>query len=228
MRTVEDLPVMPMNSVLFPGAPVTLHIHEERYQTMLEEAIEDRGFFGVALLQGGNEVGGPAIPHEIGTIAQICEVTGLPDGSSMVLAEGGDRFRISRVRSAMPVLRVDAELLVERSGISPEAGPAVKRARENLEELVGLVLRTMGVEKPAPELPEDPVQLSYAIAANLQIGLQSQQDLLEAESAAVRLGRTTPLVQKEIAHYRVMARAREKLEALGLTEVDDELPFSHN
>lgn len=228
MRTVEDLPIMPLNSVLFPGAPVTLYIHEERYRKMLDRAIEGEGHFGVVLLREGNEVGGPCVPHEIGTIVRISEVTNLPDGSSMVLAEGGDRFRITEIRSAMPLLRADVELLDEKAGVGPEGLHAVERARQELETLVELVLRTMGADGPPPELPDDPVHLSYTIAANLQISLGEQQQLLEAESAAARLRATTQMMQTEITHYRVMAAAREKLDSLGITDGGEELPFSRS
>lgn len=227
MRTVDELPIMPMNSVLFPGAPATLYMHEERYRQMLDEAVANDGVFGVALLRAGREVGGPGIPHEVGTIARVCEVTTLPDGSSMVLAEGDARFRIKTVRSAMPVLTADVQLMEERAGIGSEGVPAVQAARDRFEELMTLVLRTMGAEERAPQLPDDPVELSYAIAANLEVSLTKRQELLEAKSAAERLSATLPMLEREIAHYRVLAVSREKLEELGIRENDD-MPFSRS
>ncbi len=223
----EDLPIMPLNAVLFPGAPSTLYLHEQRYKEMLDEVVDGQGYFGVALLKAGKEVGGPGIPHDVGTIAQIAEVTRLPDGSAMVLARGGPRFRIDAILSTIPVVRADVRLLEERNDVPPGEMPLVETARNELRMLMELVLRTMGADDAAPEVPEDPVGLSYAIAANLQTTLAVQQRLLESDSFADRLDIAMPILRQEVGHYRVLAAARSKLEALGFAE-DDERPFSRN
>jgi len=228
MRTREDFPIMPLNTVLFPGAPATVYIHEQRYRDMLDECLEHDGLFGVALLRAGREVGGPAIPHDIGTVARVAEVTRLPDGSSMVLVQGGPRFRIDTVQRAMPVLRADVVLLEDSAAIVPADEAVIVTAREQLKELMRLVMAMMGAHGVEPEVPEDPVDLSYAIAANLQTSFQMQQEMLEATSLAGRLEMALPLLGQEIAHYRVLAAARDKLESLGLVDESEDVPFSRN
>lgn len=225
---IEDLPIMPLNSVLFPGAPTTLYIHEERYREMLAEVVEGDGYFGVSLLRAGREVGGPSIPHDIGTIARVSEVTKLPDGSSMVLAQGGPRFRIRAILSAMPVVRADVELLDDRAGDDGRDNLGADMARAELRELMSLVLQTMGSEGSGAEIPRDPEELSWAIAANLQMELERQQAVLEMNTPGERLTAVLPMLRKEIRHYRVMAAARQKLEALGITGREDDGPFSRN
>jgi len=230
MAVIEDLPIMPLNSVLYPGAPTTLYIHEERYRDMLEEVIEGDGYFGVALLRAGKEVGGPSIPHDIGTIARVSEVTKLPDGSSMVLAQGGPRFKIRAILSAMPVVRADVDLLDDprRQKSDGDSAKGADIARAELQELMSLVLKTMGSDEAEARVPEDPEELSWAIAANLQMKLARQQEILEMDSPGQRLTAILPVLRKEIRDYRVMAAAREKLEALGMTGEDDDSPFSRN
>jgi len=228
MAIIEDLPIMPLNSVLFPGAPTTLYIHEERYREMLEEITEGDGYFGVALLRAGREVGGPSIPHDIGTIARVSEITGLPDGSSMVLAQGGPRFRIRAILSAMPLVRAEVDLIADRAPEDGEDILGADIARAELRELMTLVLQTMGSEDTRTELPRDPEELSWAIAANLQMKLDRQQEVLEMDSPGKRFTAVLPVLRREIQHYRVMAAARKKLEALGMTGQDDDSPFSRN
>jgi hypothetical protein len=228
MGIIEDLPVMPLNSVLFPGAPTTLYIHEERYREMLRDVADGDGYFGVALLRAGEEVGGPGIPHDIGTIARISEIAELPDGSSMVLALGGPRFRIRAILSAMPVVHADVELLDDSPPDDGDQAPGANLARSELRELMSLVRRTIGAENTEVEVPEDPASLSWAIAANLQMELTQQQEILEMDTPGKRLTAVLPMLRREIRHYRVMAAARRKLEALGVTEEDNESPFSRN
>ncbi|NLO06826.1 MAG: LON peptidase substrate-binding domain-containing protein [candidate division WS1 bacterium] len=219
---------MPLNSVLFPGAPTTLYIHEERYKEMLEEVSDGDGYFGVALLRAGKEVGGPAIPHDYGTMAHIFEATRLPDGSTVVLAEGGPRFKVRAIVSAMPIVRAEVELVEDINGADSVQSSDAELAYTELEELIGLVLRTIGAEQVQPKVPRDPAALSWAIAANLQVRLSVQQQLLEMRSATSRLAAELPLLRREVRHYRLLAAAREKLDALGITDGDENAPFSRS
>ena len=76
----QELPIFPLNTVLFPGETIPLQIFEDRYKLMINECIEKNTRFGVALIREGKEVGGPAIPYEIGTIARLADHNNLPDG----------------------------------------------------------------------------------------------------------------------------------------------------
>ena len=71
--TILELPIFPLGTVLFPGMPLPLHIFEERYKRMIGRCLDGDRAFGVTLLKSGREVGGPAIPHEVGTIARIVQ-----------------------------------------------------------------------------------------------------------------------------------------------------------
>lgn len=228
MRMCENLPIMPLNAVLFPGAPTTLYLHEARYRKMLADCLAGEGYLGVALLRAGKEVGGPAIPYDVGTLAHIVEATHLPDGSSMVLAQGGLRFRIDTILATVPIVRADVVLLEEDAEITAEDEALLVSAREHLKELIRLVLTAMGAEGVEPDIPHDPVQLSYAIAANLQAPLHLQQEMLEATSLTRRLELALPLLSREVGQYRVLAAAREKLRRLGLGEQDEGAVFSRN
>ena len=91
-RTV-DLRLFPLNSVLFPGMRMPLHIYEERYRVMIRECVEEDAPFGVALIKSGPEVGSGAIPHDVGTTARILQVEYLDDGRMNIFTIGEQRFR---------------------------------------------------------------------------------------------------------------------------------------
>ena len=161
MRMCENLPIMPLNAVLFPGAPTTLYIHEARYRKMLADCLADEGYLGVALLRSGKEVGGPAIPYDVGTLAHIVEATHLPDGSSIVLAQGGPRFRIDTILATVPIVRADVVLLEEDAEITVEDEDCWFR-RASTSATVRLGTDGDGGGGVEPDIPHDPVQLSYA------------------------------------------------------------------
>lgn len=227
MGLLEDLPIMPVNSVLFPGAPTSLYIHEERYREMLDERLEEQGgLFGVSLLRAGQEVGGLGIPHDIGTVARIAAVTKLPDHSSLVMARGGPRFRIRRITGLRPVVVAEVEVLADSEELAPAELRIAAEARERLETLLSLVMDSLEADGLEVEVPEDPARLSWAVAAHVQASLQVQQQLLEASSVGARLEMALPLLRQEVSHYQVMAAARRRLDELGVP--DDESPFSRN
>src|SRR3954453_11337770 len=89
----EEIPLFPLNTVLFPGMPLPLHIFEPRYREMIGACVRDERPFGVVLIKEGREVGEAAMPFEVGTLAKIVGVERLDDGRMNVVTVGTDRFR---------------------------------------------------------------------------------------------------------------------------------------
>ena len=71
-----QLPLFPLNLVLFPGMDLPLHIFEERYKSMIGDCLNQNLPFGVVLIKEGLEVGTPAEPERIGTSARILHAEG--------------------------------------------------------------------------------------------------------------------------------------------------------
>ena len=55
-----ELPLFPLNTVLFPGMPLGLHIFEDRYKLMIGQCVQERRPFGVVLIRSGQEALGPS------------------------------------------------------------------------------------------------------------------------------------------------------------------------
>ncbi|MEZ4613151.1 MAG: LON peptidase substrate-binding domain-containing protein [Caldilineaceae bacterium] len=92
-----EMPLFPLNVVLFPGMFLPLHIFEPRYREMVEHCVETKSPFGVALIRDGQEVGDAATPCDIGTAARIAKVQRMPDGRMNISTVGTQRFRIESV-----------------------------------------------------------------------------------------------------------------------------------
>src|SRR6202035_1120697 len=106
------LRLFPLNTVLFPGAVLNLHVFEERYRRMIAECLDTNEAFGVVLIRDGQEAGDPdAMPHEVGTTAEISEVTPLPAGRYYTSTPGGRRSRIERIVSREPYLTAEVQFL---------------------------------------------------------------------------------------------------------------------
>ena len=97
---LTDIPLFPLNSVLFPGGALSLRIFERRYLDLVRDCARSGGGFGVCLILHGEEVGDAAVPAAVGTLARIVDFCTLPDGLLGISAQGGERFHVdsSRVR----------------------------------------------------------------------------------------------------------------------------------
>jgi Lon protease-like protein len=93
-----DIPLFPLNTVLFPGGSLQLRVFERRYLDMVRDCARQNSRFGVCLILHGQEAGEPAVPAAVGTLAQIVDFFTTDDGLLGIRAEGGTRFRAARTR----------------------------------------------------------------------------------------------------------------------------------
>jgi hypothetical protein len=108
----EEIPLFPLNTVLFPGGPLALRIFEARYIDLVKRCLRDDTGFGVVLIREGVEAGGPALTYDVGTYARIVDFSQQPDGLLGIRALGQARFRILDRRRARDGLNLaDVEWL---------------------------------------------------------------------------------------------------------------------
>lgn len=107
---MEELSLFPLNTVLYPAAPLPLHIFEARYRALIQRCLMEEAPFGVVLIRQGEEANGPlAEPYAVGCSAAITRVERLEDGRLNLLTTGGERFRIHQVVQTVPYLRAEVE-----------------------------------------------------------------------------------------------------------------------
>ena len=203
-ENAREMPLFPLNTVLFPSLPLPLHIFEERYKLMIGTCVVTDNLFGVCLIKEGVEVGGPAEPFEIGTVARIAEVERMPDGRMNLMTFGTQRFRLEEVIQREPYL-VGRVVVLETEEVLAD------------EELVGDVadrlLRYLREVRRAARLPDrgelvkDVDRLSYLAAATLGLPARERQSFLEIDAAADRLKQARDLLRREIENARLFGRA---------------------
>lgn len=93
-----EIPLFPLHVVLFPGAPLPLHVFEPRYRALLADCLAAGAPFGVVCLTAGGEAGpGTVAFARVGTLAEIREVARYPDGQADLVTIGTGRFRLTDV-----------------------------------------------------------------------------------------------------------------------------------
>ena len=198
------LPLFPLNTVLFPGMMLPLHIFEPRYRKMINLCLEDSAPFGVVLIQSGPEVGGRAAPYRIGTYASIARVERLPGGRLNIEAVGQERFRILALHDDEAYLTGIVELypLLER-----DAAPAQRSAqalRVWLDRYLALLGEAAETAFDLKELPPDPMAIAYLAAMVAQIPMAEKQKLLATGTAHELLERERAIYRRELGLLRAM------------------------
>ena len=193
-----ELCIFPLNTVLFPGHVLPLQVFEPRYKKMMGRVLGADGCFGITLIRRGLEVGGPAEPFEVGTVARVVEAERQADGRLKLLVRGEQRFRLRAVRFHRDGYLVgDAELLVER----PEDPKQLAALAAAVRDLYLDYLRGLAEVVPfdGKFLPEDPGALAHWVAATLPIDPLEKQRLLELDWASQRLTAEIGLLRREQA-----------------------------
>ncbi len=182
-----ELPLFPLNTVLFPHATLPLHIFEERYKQMIGVCLEESRPFGVLAIRKGYEAGDGAEPFDIGTTARIAQVQHLDEGKMNVICLGGDRFRMTSPVSNDPYLVGDVEVLATTDADDPKAKELSDDAGALFAEYVRMYLAMSNQWARSIEMPSEADMLADFIGSRLTVDVATKQRLLEELSARKRL-----------------------------------------
>jgi Lon protease-like protein len=209
VKTVmERLPLFPLNTVLFPGMPIYLHIFEDRYKLMISRCIEERTPFGVVLLRSGSEVEGfgpMAEAYPIGCTAHITQVQPVGDGRMNIVAIGHERFRIITEHHEEPYLSGDVEYLPLHVSSSDVLRPRAERLRVSLERYLKTLEKIENMPLGTDQLPRDPLSLTYLAASILRLSPHEKQALLVEDDTFQLVQTLRTLYKREVMLLEIMA-----------------------
>ena len=207
-----DLPLFPLNTVLFPGGTLPLHIFEERYKLMISECMTERSPFGVVLIRSGEEVGGYAQPHDVGTTARVTRVQQLDGGRMNLVAVGVERFRVDALMQDRPYLRARVEILQDLDADNPATQARAEQMTELYRDYYHLALALTDQWQQRIALPERPRALADFVASRVDAAPALKQQLLETLSVGERLDLESRLLEEanSILTMQLIAARRQK------------------
>jgi uncharacterized protein len=203
------LPLFPLGSVLYPGLVLPLHIFEDRYRQLVADLLagpEPRQF-GVIAIRQGREVGAGAVTalYETGCTAVLRRADKHEDGRFDLVTVGTERFRLVNLADPAPYFSGDVELLAERVGDADAAAAAVPSMQRQFHAYLEMLTERGGAQITISELPDEPVLLSYLVAAVVVVDLPVKQRLLEEPDALRRLAAERSLLADEIRMMRSLS-----------------------
>ncbi len=180
---LADLPIFPLNTVLFPGGLLPLRVFETRYMDMTGDCMKRGKPFGVCLIRDGREVGTPALPEDVGCLAHIVDWDMKELGVLQIATNGGQRIRLLERRVAPDGLtRASVEL------IAPEPDAALPEEFEACAALLRMVVADRSETVFAePHRFDDSAWVGYRLSEILPVPLAAKQKLLELDDSRSRL-----------------------------------------
>ena len=202
LAETDEIPLFPLNVVLFPGGPLPLRIFEPRYVDMVKRCMRDGAPFGVvAIDDGGAEAGETAAKTfaTIGTSARIVDFDLLDDGLLGITCRGERRFRVLGHRRESDGLNVGRIAWLDPAPPGTELA-TLPEEHAHLRDLLQRVWPEI-VEAYAGIEPrfEDAGWVGARLAEILPLQNADKQFLLELSDPLQRLARLSPLLRRSDA-----------------------------
>jgi uncharacterized protein len=186
-----EIPLFPLNTVLFPGGPLPLRIFEPRYVDMVRACMRGSAPFGVVLIRAGQEAGAVSSAADVGTAARIIDFDQMPDGLLGITCCGEQRFRVEERRVEADGLNVGTV-----TWLAPDATMALPPQHAHLGQLLKRVMPQLrGIYQQLPAKYDDAGWVGSRLAEILPISLAEKQALLEMDDPVMRLDQMAPLIQ---------------------------------
>jgi Lon protease-like protein len=190
-RHLAELPLFPLQSVLFPGGRLSLKIFEVRYLDLMSRCLRDDIDFGVVCLKQGGEVRqtGQTVRFEsVGVLARLRTADSDTPGVLNVLCEGGRRFEFSAAHEQADGLWVaaHAQVLAPDEAVRPDT-----RYQATVDALIRTLPavdnRTPGLIGPQRKW-DDAGWVANRWCELLPIPLAARQQLMALNDPQARLG----------------------------------------
>lgn len=93
---INFIPIFPLGIVVYPGESLNLHIFEPRYKQLIAECFAEKKMFGIPAVINNHL-------NEMGTLAEIVEITSVYDNGEMDIKTVGIKvFRVLEVIKQVP------------------------------------------------------------------------------------------------------------------------------
>jgi Lon protease-like protein len=197
----NDFPLFPLGMVALPSESVPLHVFEARYRTMIEECLRSEQEFGIVWLS----------EEELKPVGCACEIERVierhEDGRLTILARGTRAFKLLSRQDDLPYPAGVVEFLSESE--EEQDAQAAQAARELYAELLEQATdRSIAGEELA-------CMDSYDMAATVDFGTDTKQELLELRSENARLRLLTLLFRAAIKQVEMVERAQVRAHSNG-------------
>lgn len=200
---VYELPLFPLNVVLFPGQSLPLHIFEPRYRVMVKKCVDNNEPFGVVLAVDEE----PDSPAPVGTSARVIEVKRLPNGRMNIVTMGEERFKLHDFHEGEHGYLIGDVSDFPLDDTQPVDERVTAVVRRQLTRYLKLLADANGLKFRFDQFPESPADIALFAAIALRLPLEAKQELLAENQLAGLLQRETQILGEELKMMQIVAAA---------------------
>jgi Lon protease-like protein len=187
--STTDVPLFPLQAVLFPGGLLSLKVFEARYLDLMSACLRENTPFGVVALRQGTEVRKPGEPvalEETGTLAELIDVDSAQPGILQVRCRGTRRFGVNRMRQQADGLWLAEVEMLADDEVSLPVDAMIETVR-GLANAIATLKQQGAAPFLKPFLFDNAGWVANRWCEILPISLAAKQKLMELPDAAVRL-----------------------------------------
>ncbi|MBA2334222.1 MAG: endopeptidase La [Blastocatellia bacterium] len=221
MPQTFEISVLPLqNTTLFPETVVPLAVGRERSKKAVEASLATEEKLIACITTKTENVTGDEAKYEdlyqIGTVVNIKRMM-RNEGIMQLIVQGMDRFRVTEWIQEQPFLKARVEILPALTFVDTEEIEALKRNIQSMiQEALALLPNIPPEIRMAVMTQNDPVQLSYFLASVLDLGVETEQKMLESNTVDELLTLTHVSLARELEIMQI----RSKIATEAQTEMD--------
>ncbi len=216
-----EIAVLPLqNTTLFPGTVVPLAAGRPRSVAAVEAALNHPekliACISVRPEHGVEQEAAPEDLYLVGTLVMIKRMMRTPDALQLIV-QGTERVKVLEWTQTDPHLRARVQILPELKAVNAEEVEALQRnVRTLIERALALLPQVPPEVRAAVMGANDPVQVAYFLASILNLGLEQEQAMLEADTVDELLRLAYARLAREIE----IMELRSKIASEAQTEMD--------
>lgn len=178
---MSQMPLFPLNTVLFPGTRLALRIFEQRYLEMVKNCLKQQQDFVVVLISKGQEVGVTPEIFSVGTCAAIIDWHQLEGGILGITVEGRQRVCISDAAGGIGEVSMgDVQTLMDTNAVAPPGGVEFVSLLQKLQQHPLVEAQGMNIDY------QDFSSVMWGLSSLLPFNNTEKQSLLELDDAQQR------------------------------------------
>jgi ATP-dependent Lon protease len=216
-----EIPVLPLqNTTLFPETVVPLAVGRDRSTKAVEAALATEGKLLACITTKTDNVTGddakPSDLYKIGTLVNIKRMM-RNEGVMQLIVQGMSRFEVVEWIGEQPFLKAKIETLPELRRVDDEAIEALKRNIQGMiQQALALLPQVPPEVRMAVMSQDNPVQLSYFLASVMDLGVETEQKMLESSTVDGLLSLTHAALARELEIMQI----RSKIATEAQSEMD--------
>ena len=219
---MPELPLFPLQIVVFPGEVVPLHIFEPRYRQLVKDTLQSGDPFGIVLTRRTRQTATPQDrepTHEIGCTVRLDSNEAFPDGRFNIACVGERRFRIIEKLGERPYWVAEVDYLDDPTDSESSDAYSVAEAASDLyRDHLGLALALQNSWQRTYRLPRRPSPLVNHIASRIEAPASVKQEVLKSESTVEQLNLLSRILRASNRQLndRVHLHQKQRYQGLGV------------